>query len=78
MQCNSMKVVFEREYPHLGQKIKDLRQVSPKSLTRLAADAGISTPHWNRIENEKVRVLPLKTLKSIEKALGADLGVSFD
>ena len=78
MKCNFMKVAFEREYPQLGQRIKTLRESSQKSLTQLAADAGISTPHWNRIENEKVRVLPWETLRSIEQALETDLGISFD
>lgn len=78
MKCDFMKVAFERECPNLGQRIKTLRESSRKSLTQLAADAGISTPHWNRIENEKVRVLPWATLQSIEKALETSLGISID
>lgn len=70
-----MRVLFGKEFPGLGDRIRKLREASPKSLTQLAAEAGISVPHWNRIENEKVRELPLETLRGVEKALGVDLGV---
>lgn len=70
-----MRIVFGREFPGLGQKIKDLRQKSSKSMTELAAAAGISVPHWNRIEKEKIQELPIDTLRGIEKALEVDLGV---
>ncbi len=70
-----MRIVFGREFPGLGQKIKDLRQKSSKSMTELAAAAGISVPHWNRIEKEKIQELPIDTLRGIEKALETDLGV---
>lgn len=73
-----MRVTFSKEFPGLGKRIKDYRQVSSKSLAELAATAGISVPHWNRIENEKIQELPIMTLRGIEKALGVDLGVIFD
>jgi transcriptional regulator with XRE-family HTH domain len=73
-----MKITYERDYPCLGERIKSLRESSPKSLTQLAADAGISTPHWHRIEKEKIGALPLETLKDIEQALEIDLGISFE
>jgi transcriptional regulator with XRE-family HTH domain len=69
-----MKIAFTRELPGLGDKIKELRIASKKELAQLASDAGISVPHWNRIENEKVKTLPEETLKGIEKALGISLG----
>jgi transcriptional regulator with XRE-family HTH domain len=68
-----MRVMFTREIPGLGAKIKTLRVASGRQLSQLAADAQISVPHWNRIENEKVKVLPEETLKGIEKALGVSL-----
>jgi transcriptional regulator with XRE-family HTH domain len=71
-----MRIVFSREFPELGQRIKELRQQSKKSLAQLAAEAGISVPHWNRIENEKVQDLPIETLRGVEKALEVDLGVN--
>ena len=73
-----MKVVFSKNFPGLGEKIRTLRKESSKSLTELAADAGISYIHWNRIENEKVRELPIETLRGIEKALGTNLGAEYN
>lgn len=73
-----MKVVFTKSFPGLGEKIRVLRKESSKSLTELAADAGISYIHWNRIENEKVRELPIETLRGIEKALGTSLGAEYN
>ncbi|MDZ7970559.1 MAG: helix-turn-helix transcriptional regulator [Nostoc sp. DedSLP03] len=75
MELTLMRVTFSKEIPGLGEKIKALRKASPKSLTELAAEAGISTPHWHRVENEKIQELPIETLRSIEKALGAKLDI---
>ncbi len=77
MGSTLMRVTFSKEFPGLGKKIKEHRQASNKSLAELAAAAGISVPHWNRIENEKIRELPLMTLRGIEKALNVDLEVEF-
>lgn len=70
-----MRVTYSKEVPGLGQKIRQYRLLSTKSLTELAASAGISTPHWNRIENEKLRDVPYETLKRVEQALAVDLGI---
>lgn len=78
MMPGLMRVTFSKDFPGLGERIKEYRLLSSKSITQLAAEAGISVPHWNRIENEKVQDLPLLTLRGIEKALGVDLGVNFD
>jgi len=77
MESSLMRVIYSKEFPDLGSRIKRHRQASGRSLAELASDAGISVPHWNRIENEKVKDLPLETLRGIEKALNVDLGVSF-
>ncbi|OYE02212.1 transcriptional regulator [Nostoc sp. 'Peltigera membranacea cyanobiont' 232] len=80
MELVLMRVTFtfNREFPGLGQKIKELREASSKSLTLLAAEAGISVTHWNRIENERVQYVPIETLRGIEKALGTNLGVKYE
>lgn len=78
MKSVLMRVTFSKEFPGLGEEIKQHRLSSSKPLTQLAADAGISVPHWNRIENEKVQELPILTLRGIEKALGVELGVNVD
>lgn len=75
MGLQLMRVTFSKEFPGLGEKIKNLRKASRKTMTELAAEAGISTNHWSRIEREKVQDLPIETLRGIEKALGAELGV---
>lgn len=73
-----MRVTFSKDFPGLGEQIREYRLSSSKSITQLAAEAGISVPHWNRIENEKVQELPLATLRGIERALGIKLGVDID
>jgi transcriptional regulator with XRE-family HTH domain len=78
MESGVMRVTFSKEFPGLGKQIKEYRQASNKSLAELAAEAGISVPHWNRIENEKVQELPILTLRGIEKALSVDLEVKFE
>ncbi|MBW4557116.1 MAG: helix-turn-helix domain-containing protein [Trichormus sp. ATA11-4-KO1] len=70
-----MRVTFSKEFPGLGEKIRSLRKASPKTMTELAAEAGISANHWSRIEREKVQDLPIETLRGIEKALGVGLGI---
>ena len=78
MTTTLMKVVFSKNFPGLGEKIRKLRKKSPKDLTVLAAEAGISSTHWNRIENEKVRELPVETLRGIERALEVNLGAEYN
>lgn len=78
MEAVLMEVKFNRRFPGLGQRIREKRISSNQPLAQLAAKAGISVPHWNRIENEKVKELPEETLRRIEKALESDLGVSFE
>jgi transcriptional regulator with XRE-family HTH domain len=72
-----MRVTFSKDVPELGQRIKTARQACGKTATELAAAAGISVPHWNRIENEKVKDLSIDKLRAIESALGVDLDVEF-
>ncbi len=80
MKSDVMRVTFSKDIPGLGERIKFYRvektRARIKTLTQLAADAGISVPHWNRIEKEMVQELPVDTLRGIEKALGVDLGVN--
>jgi len=73
-----VKITYTKDVPGLGQRIRDARKASSLSLAQLAAAAGISVPHWSRIENEKVGELPIETLRGIETALRADFGVQTD
>ncbi|MBW4469261.1 MAG: hypothetical protein KME45_03255 [Stenomitos rutilans HA7619-LM2] len=58
------------DIPNLEIQIKKARLDSPKSVTELAAEAGMSVANWYRIEGGKVDVLPETTLSAIESALG--------
>lgn len=69
---------MDKEVPGLGQRIKDIRKADSRSLTRLAADAGMTTANWYAIESEEIKALPIETLRRIEEVLGVDLGVHFD
>lgn len=79
-----MKVVrtIEVEVPDLGDRIKKAREkakaTNGRSLTQLAAMAGMTTANWYRIEGEKFNSLPFETLKRIESALDTDFGVFID
>lgn len=61
------------EIANLGKKIWEARKLSPKPLTQLAAEAGMSAANWYRIEKEEVKAVPEETVKAIERALGISL-----
>lgn len=58
----------------LGSKIKKARERDSRTLKEICKISKISEAHWRRIEKEENKVLPLETLRKIEKALG----VSFE
>ena len=66
------------DMPGLGQQIRQARKADARPLTRLAADAGMTTANWYAIENEEIKTLPEDTLRSIEAVLEKDFGVKFD
>ena len=76
-QC-VMRVTFTRDFPGLGDRIREAREKLGKSATQMAGIAGISASQWTRIENEEVKALPEETLRAIESALGVDLDVAID
>ncbi|MBD2076317.1 helix-turn-helix transcriptional regulator [Phormidium sp. FACHB-592] len=63
--------------PALGDKIKAARKADSRTLSAIAAAAGMSTQNWYRIEEER-QTLPEETLRLIESVLGTDFGVKFD
>lgn len=72
-------IVKQVEIPNLGQRIKDARVNSPKSLEQLCRDVGFSRTYWYDIENGFLKGgLSVETLRKIESALGVDFGVTFD
>ncbi|MBG1259609.1 MAG: helix-turn-helix domain-containing protein [Nostoc sp. JL23] len=70
-----MKVGWEIDVPELGQRIRDARHKSGRTITQLAAEADISVANWYAIEQERIKVLPLPTLRRIEQVLGIEFGV---
>ena len=73
-----MKVGWEIDVPGLGQRIRDARHESGRTITQLAAEADISVANWYAIEQERIKVLPITTLRRIEQVLGIDFGVNVD
>lgn len=70
-----MKVGWEIDVPDLGQRIRDARHKTGRSITQLAYEADISVANWYAVEQERIKVLPLTTLRRIEQVLGVDFGV---
>jgi transcriptional regulator with XRE-family HTH domain len=64
------------DVPNLGAKIKAARKADSRTLSTIAAAAGMSAQNWYRIEDER-QTLPEDTLRLIEQVLGVDFGVSF-
>lgn len=84
--ASSMKVkkviTKEVEVSGLGRRIKDARMSLPrsgKSLEALCGEVGISRTYWYDIEKERIKgSLSFDLLRSIESALGIDLGVKIE
>jgi len=76
----SMRVrkVIDVDIPNLGAKIKDARKADSRSLTQLAAAAGMTTANWYAIEGEEIKALPAETLQRIEEVLGISFGARFE
>ena len=75
MQC-LMRIIKGKEFPGIGNKIKEARENDSRDLTQLAAMVGISVSYWNRIEKEGVKNLPIETIWGMEKVLNIDFGVN--
>ncbi|ESA38470.1 xre family transcriptional regulator [Leptolyngbya sp. Heron Island J] len=80
-----MKVRKDVDFPGLGGRIKEAREELQRqqlperlSVAKIATDAGMTPANWYKIENEDTKVLPLETLREIERVLGVSFGVSFD
>ena len=71
-----MKVIFEKEVPGLGVKIKQARKADDRDLTTICAEVGMTTANWYKIESEK-QSIPLDTLRKIESVLGVNFEVEF-
>jgi transcriptional regulator with XRE-family HTH domain len=73
-----VRKVIEKDFPNLGLVIKKARKSANRPLTQICEEINMTTANWYKIENGDTKVLPLETLRTIEKVLGIDLGVKFD
>lgn len=68
----------EIEVPNLGERIREARKASGKTLNQICAQIGYSREYWNTIEKERLGSISIETVRSIESLLNIDLGVKFD
>lgn len=81
MLATKMRIrqIREVEVPGLGERIKQARLASNKSLEALCDEVGVSRTYWYDVEKETLKgTLSIENLRKIEQALGVDLGVKFD
>ena len=71
--------IQEVDVPGLGERIRQARLKSDKSVEALCAEVGVSRTYWYDVEKETLKgTLSLENLRKMEKALGSDLGVDLD
>jgi transcriptional regulator with XRE-family HTH domain len=81
MSIVQVKRVIEivREYPDLGQRIRQAREKDKRTLTAICRECGLSRSYWYQLEGEDMRSAATEeVIRKIEKVLGVDLGVNFD
>ena len=81
MSVVQVKRVIEivREYPDLGQRIRQARERDKRTLTAICRECGLSRSYWYQLEGEDMRSAATEeVIRKIEKVLGIDLEVNFD
>ena len=74
-----IRQVKEIEVKGLGEKIKQARLDSMKSVEQICTEVGVSRTYWYDIEREAIRgTLSFENLQKIEEVLKIDLQVEFD
>ena len=74
-----IRQIKEIEVQGLGEKLKEARKASKKSLEQICAEVGVSKTYWYDLEKERIKgCLSLENLKLIEKALAVDFEVGFN
>lgn len=69
-------IVKQVEIPDLGDRIKQARLQSIKTMDQLCKEVGFSRTYWYDIESGFIRNgVSIETIRKIEKALGVDFGV---
>ena len=67
-----------QDFPKLGEKIAKARKQDSRPLTVLCKSCKLSRGHWYKLEQEKIDLVTLETIRKIEKVLGVNLGVLID
>ena len=74
-----IRQIREVEVSGLGDRIKQARLSSNKSLEQLCSDVGLSRTYWYDVEKETLKgTLSLENLRKIEQALGVEFDVKFE
>ncbi len=72
-----IRQVKEVEIEGLGERIKQARLNSTKSLEQICEEVEVSRTYWYDIEKETLKgALSVENLRKIEEVLGVDFGVS--
>ncbi|PMB01054.1 transcriptional regulator [Fischerella thermalis CCMEE 5273] len=73
-----IRQVKEIDIKGLGDRIKQARLDSKKSLEQICDEVGVSRTYWYDIEKETLKgALSIENLRKIEEALEVDFGVEF-
>lgn len=68
-----------RDFPGLGQRIRQARDRDARTLTDICRDCKLSRSYWYQLENEDMRAPATEDIiRRIEKVLGVELGVQFE
>jgi transcriptional regulator with XRE-family HTH domain len=72
-----IRQIKEIEVVGLGEKIKQARKKSGKSIETLCGEVGVSKTYWYEVEKETIKgCLSIENLKAIEIALNCNFEVS--
>lgn len=71
-----VKQLIKKDIVGLGNRVKEARLQSQKSLKELCKEAGFTRTYWTSIETECIPGgLPIETLRKVEAALGVNFGI---
>ncbi len=67
-----------REFPGLGERIRQARERDKRPLSQICRENGISRSYWYQLESEDLRAPATEDIiRKIERALSVDLAVGF-
>ncbi|AFZ27222.1 hypothetical protein Cylst_5183 [Cylindrospermum stagnale PCC 7417] len=81
MKFVQVKRVVEKikDFPELGERIRQARERDGRPLTIICKECGVSRSYWYQLENENLLAPATEgIIRKIENFLGVDLGVNFN